>query len=320
MMQTNAPTEPQIQSPHVQQEPLWIRAEKIKLLFQQLLSNPLHEEFVWQYATQIRAFFHRHWSGGSRLGSFSGNIRLWIDLADHIESQIFLHEMQEGDRGQVRCLKRIWTPGMCFLDIGANIGVQSLLAAQHLGNEGSVHAFEPVQRLAQRLRTNLALNRFSQVQVHPIALSDQFGSTNIWIPRHNNLGMSSLHASTGDFESETIQTSRLDDWTKEQSIHKIDLIKIDVEGHELHVLLGGLKVLRVMRPIITLELSRTHLQRAQTSPEAITDFLVNLGYIAYGISDQGDLISSPQWIEHQNALFAPKELSLNHIQLKAEKS
>lgn len=296
-----------MKSPVLASGPILMRAERVRDLFRQGLSDPEKEFLVWEYAPHIRAFFHQHWKFGSFVSTFDDGICFWVDLSDHIESQVYLHDMQEGDRGLVRLLRRLWTAGKTFVDIGANVGVYTAMAAKRIGSSGTVHAFEPVQSTFKRMQDNIKLNNFSNVKIYNNALSSRTGTASIWIPKHNNKGMSSLHPNATPLDEESITLITLDNVIKQGKIETVDIIKIDVEGHELEVLKGGMDTISEMRPIIALELSREHLCRAETSPEAITELMINCGYRAYGIGEYGEALPMNQWGDHQNALFIPND-------------
>lgn len=128
------------------------------------------------------------------------------------------------------------TKPFVFLDIGANQGLYSILAARNR-NCMAVHAFEPVPPVAALLNANLALNRTRQVVVHPQAISDRSGHVDIaFDARHT--GTSSLVISTHHAVPERARTMRLEtidhrglDALIQPGGTRI-LIKIDVEGHE----------------------------------------------------------------------------------------
>jgi FkbM family methyltransferase len=128
------------------------------------------------------------------------------------------------------------TAPFVFLDIGANQGLYSILAARNR-NCVQVHAFEPVPPVADLLTENLALNRTRKVIVHRRAISDRTGQIEIaFDPRHS--GTSSLSAVRDGAVPDRARTIRLETidhrglnaliGTDETSI----VIKIDVEGHE----------------------------------------------------------------------------------------
>lgn len=123
-----------------------------------------------------------------------------------------------------------------FLDIGANQGLYSILAARNPACI-AVHAFEPVAQVADLLDANLALNHAQGVVVHRQAISDNAGQIEIaFDPRHS--GTSSLVVPRGDMALAGLQTTTLetiDHRALDAVIPAAEariLIKIDVEGHE----------------------------------------------------------------------------------------
>jgi FkbM family methyltransferase len=124
-----------------------------------------------------------------------------------------------------------------FFDIGANRGDYTALitkACQASHASYSVHAFEPMPHSASKFRA-----QFPDVELTEAALSDQSGETDIYSPDDNST-FASLHArkEIGPTEHHTIRTARGDAYCREKNISSIQLLKIDTEGHELHVLQG----------------------------------------------------------------------------------
>lgn len=152
------------------------------------------------------------------------------------------------------CSKR-W-PGL-MLDIGANTGFYSFL---HLSasDQNRVVAFEPDPRVLSILQKNVALNvALPRMTVHPVALSDQTGTTTLFVPLQGHglvESSSSLEAGFKEEHSETIQVpvSRLDDFLP--TSETVSLVKIDVEGHEKHAVSGAEDMLARCRPIVAIEL------------------------------------------------------------------
>ncbi len=274
------------------------------------MAEPAKEALVWEVAPQLRAFFLRN-AGKSRfVARFDEDMRIWISLRDHIECQIFLHGVQEGDRGLIRFLKRVWESGQVFFDVGANVGVQSLMAAKRVGRDGAVHCFEPVDATRQRLQLNLELNDLGHVTVIAAALSNRDGFALISIPRHANKGMATLHAPDGAGAYQRAKLMPLDKYVEESAVAQLDVIKLDVEGHEMRVVEGGANSIARFRPLIACELSRIHLVRAGSSPEAVCRFLRSLDYERWSLSEQGFLREALPLSDHENAVFLPCEMAV----------
>jgi FkbM family methyltransferase len=282
------------------------RAQRVRELFHACLEDPECEPLVWQHAPEVRAFFFRHTSPESFVASFDGDIKIWVSLQDHIESQIYFHEMQERDRGEIRLLKRLWRTGQVFFDVGANVGVFSLMAARRLGGSGHVHAFEPVGPTYERVLRNLALNGFGNVKANELGLSTREGAATMYVPSHRNLGMATPHAPhEAAGRPEGIGLTTLDRYMAEHSLDRIDLIKIDVEGHALEVLRGSRVTLETLRPIIVCGLSEAHLTRAGANQEALIRYLTDLSYRGFRIGEYGELAPVAELGVHENVVFFP---------------
>jgi FkbM family methyltransferase len=151
----------------------------------------------------------------------------------------------------VRLLKKLLEPGDHVIDAGANIGYISLIAAQLVGSDGRVDAFEPAKQNRKRLQHHIDRAGLQQaVHVHSQALSDQVGSTTIHF--FGDSGGGGNHGSTSIFRGESeptdcyqVQTLPLDDHLDGR---EPKLIKIDVEGAEPLVVTGMKNCLLSNRP------------------------------------------------------------------------
>jgi FkbM family methyltransferase len=135
------------------------------------------------------------------------------------------------------------------LDIGANVGHHTLFYGL-MGASGI--AFEPNQPSASLVREKLITNQLAGWQVVEVALSDHSGEMQLSLPDSNNLGSASLEYNVGS-RSVHVPVVRGDNCPSIQALSSIDYVKIDVEGHELSVLLGLKHTLRLHRPIIFFE-------------------------------------------------------------------
>jgi FkbM family methyltransferase len=148
--------------------------------------------------------------------------------------------------------------GRTMLDIGANAGFHALCATSTFG---TVHAFEPVPQTAARLRANVAASGLdAKVSVHETALSDREGSISMKIePGH--CGANRI-AGDGDDCSIEVPMGTLDRIAERDSIRDVDLVKIDVEGHERSVIAGGAGLVARDLPRIVVELGSVERYRA----------------------------------------------------------
>jgi FkbM family methyltransferase len=165
---------------------------------------------------------------------------------------------------------------MTFLDIGANIGYFSLLAAAAIGSSGRVVAFEPTPTVASRLRENILLNRFTNVTVVEAAVSGRDGHAQL-SQSTEDPEANSLFGPAGEGMVK-VATVSLDDELLRRKITGVDVIKIDAEGSELEVLKGARRLLTTERPAIVLELNPLALESGGTTPDEVLSQLKEYGY------------------------------------------
>jgi FkbM family methyltransferase len=144
-----------------------------------------------------------------------------------------------------RFLQGVLKPGMTVVDVGANSGYYSLIAARLVGSEGHVYAFEPVAGPFEKLRRNVALNGFRNVTIIQSAVASGMGRSIVYpsLVKHND-GLGSLlpgpdRSTTG----ESIPVVSLDHVVKRLVGRRVHVIKVDVEGNEAEVFLGARSLL-----------------------------------------------------------------------------
>jgi len=243
---------------------------------------------------------------------FDGCLSLELSLGGHMGSQIFWYGSYS--RHILRVMDALLEPGMTVVDVGANLGEITLVAARRVGAAGRVLAFEPVDSIADRLDRNVAMNDLFQVTVLRSGLSDQEGTAEIYTslrPFHDHThheGLSSLYADEErDSRVQTITLTTLDAACAEQGIGRLDLLKIDVEGAELAVLRGGEKTIAAMRPWIIVEVNRGTSRNAAVRPEQILELLSAHGYRFFRIDRRQPLteITTETLGRFENVLARP---------------
>lgn len=136
------------------------------------------------------------------------------------------------------CLK----PGMTVVDVGANIGYYTVMAALAIGNNGHVIAYEPAPENFSFLKSNISLNKLSNVIAVQKALSDHSGIETLYLTE-NNKGTHSFANNRKVKKSITVPTDTLDNSLEKMGTEHVDIIKMDVEGAEPMVISGMDKTL-----------------------------------------------------------------------------
>jgi FkbM family methyltransferase len=198
------------------------------------------------------------------------------DLDDHVgRSAFFVGEL---DRKITWICKQIVRNGDTVLDIGANIGMVTVLLSDLVGKNGSVHSFEPNPSLCDGINRTISHNGITNVTLHPIALGSKQDTVELIIPNHNR-GAASMVWNKGrtDCDVVNVRVVPLDEICKNNKINSIRFIKIDVEGFENEVFLGAQQLLSTIQPdAILFELNwRTE---RQFSEEPLIKLLHGYGY------------------------------------------
>jgi len=165
-----------------------------------------------------------------------------------------------------------------FWDIGANIGGVSLRAGLNpLIKE--VHSFEPNSRTRKILLNHVALNPKSPITVHAVALSDKDENRELALPPDENSGVASLVIeNTNSSNRETVQCIKIDSLIRAKKLAYPSLIKIDVEGWELPVLVGAKELFKNHPPkAVVFETLYRENEVTKMDP-AISNFFLENGY------------------------------------------
>jgi FkbM family methyltransferase len=175
-------------------------------------------------------------------------------------------------------IKRLVRPGMRCLDLGAQTGFYTCLMASLTGPDDRIYAFEPLRSSFEILERNIAENRFEdRVSAFPLAASSH--AAVIEGSRVCNMFVAGL-ASGG--ERLQIETCRVDDVVTES----IDLIKIDIEGHEPAAIEGMKGLLARCRPVILTEANEYWLRTCSNSSAG--DYVKLLSSFGYDVYEAGD--------------------------------
>ena len=185
-----------------------------------------------------------------------GGIRMSFDLTDSQVRGWYI--MTSVPSKEIRVYQKELRPGGVFIDVGANIGFMSAIAASCVGTSGEVHSFEPAPQYYAKLAELANNNPNYQIITNQVALGDSKGTITLNISEGLNIGWNSVVPGfvpqKNIKESIQVPLVRLDDYVAEKGLTKISLAKIDAEGFEFPVLRGMELILKEYKPVILCEI------------------------------------------------------------------
>jgi FkbM family methyltransferase len=179
-----------------------------------------------------------------------------------------------------RALRGYLKPGGVFVDVGANEGFFSIIAARLVGPTGLVVAVEPQSRLKPVLMTNCQLNNAHSIHIVNVAVSNVSGFSLLHLSPDTNPGSTALWRSTRyKLPTERVETLTLSAVFDRQKLEYADLVKMDIEGAEYEAILGSRELFRSGRVgALALELHPAAIQKRGLDAGAIDCFLRDAGY------------------------------------------
>ncbi len=159
--------------------------------------------------------------------------------------------------------------GDWVLDIGANVGTYTLRCSSLVGLKGRVFSFEPIQDTFELLTANASYARYKNITLFNVAASDKVDLASMDVPAAKDTGMSDFYRAQitkdgGKYSVLTLNTDAL------KFPHRIKLVKMDAEGHELQILKGMRNLIKRDKPIFIIE----------DDTEGVEEFLEKHGYSA----------------------------------------
>lgn len=202
----------------------------------------------------------------------------------------YRHEVQE-----IKALTQGLMKDDLAIDVGANKGGY-LWSLSHAVPKGRVFAFEPQPIFFSYLKRNCPRAFLDNVHIEPFGLSDREGVFSLAVPGSDPTSpAASFEEAVKNREphqSYEVQVTTLDNYFADIAGH-VGAIKIDVEGHELAVLKGGVKTILKNKPVIVCESENRHITHGQVGD--VLNFIINLGY-------EG-------WFIHRDHLVSLKEFN-----------
>jgi FkbM family methyltransferase len=202
----------------------------------------------------------------------------WVDPV----SLLGVRLTREGtfEENMILTLEKFLKPGSIFVDLGANEGYFTVIAARLCGSAGRVIAIEPQDRLQPVIKENVRLNGSPSVSVVHAAIGDMSGTVKIQLtPSTNNGGSGIGRRSNYRLPSQDVGMQTLAQVLDAQLLAEVDLMKVDIEGFEYEALLGSPQVFEQHRvKALALELHPTLLAGRGRDAADIEAMLTRCGY------------------------------------------
>ena len=204
------------------------------------------------------------------------------------------------------------TPGMTVVDIGANLGYFTVIAAGSVGKSGKVFSYEPNPHNFALLQKNIAANGFTNVRALSIALSDERGTRELFFGDNQTTHSFGDKRNTG--RSESVVTDTLDNSLKTLGHSRVDVLKMDIEGAE-PLALEGMRETIERNPalVILFEFHPKAIQRLTRSPLEFLARFKELGFSLSAIDENRRTRVAVDDIAAFTESFRDKELSKNLI-------
>lgn len=242
--------------------------------------------------------------------------KMYVRLNDNFIGAVIARDKQY-EAHVTRVLGEQLSHGSTFIDVGANIGYFSLLAASIVGPAGRVIAFEPDQANCDLLRASMAANNFEKViELQPFAVAEARQRLRFTPPGIDSNGrvVNTAELANGGDTLVTVEAVALDELLAD--IDRVDVIKLDIEGAEARAWRGMQNLVQRHRPKVLFEFSPILLrQTSQIDPAAFLAEVEKAGYELFIITPEGDTGEKPDTIEAILEQYAAS--GLTHLDLFA---
>lgn len=249
------------------------------------------------FGAKILFFFVKLFVRKNKVIVKRNNVNFELDLGEGIDLSIYLFGNFQGHVFTNTHISVDASSQPVIIDVGANIGAMSLRFAEQY--KATVYSFEPTDYAYGKLKRNLELNPdlASRIFVTQCFLSDKNEDNPSLIAysswRVDGKSFSETHPLHGGsaMEAKNVPSFKLDDWIKSNNITKVDLIKIDTDGHEFEVLSGAAEMLAQFKPDIIFEASVYQMKENGAQFSDFEKLLRPLGYKIYNARNNKEITS-----------------------------
>ena len=216
--------------------------------------------------------------GGTPVEVDAYGFRLMIDPSDRqVSLSLLLHGKYEPE--ETSLFDRTLRPGMVVVDVGANLGIYTLLAGRGVGPAGRVVAIEPDPTTFELLAANVARNAMSNVSLLRCAVAAEPGTMSLYrVPGHPALASLSRSNARSTAERVDVEVTTLDAALSELGIERINVLKLDAQGAEIDILRGARETISRARPTMFVEYWPAGLSGMGHEPEELLAQFDEWGY------------------------------------------
>ena len=176
-------------------------------------------------------------------------------------------------------------PGDTVVDIGANVGLYTAIAARAVGSAGRVISLEPHLESYSYLQKTIAINGLTHVRAVNAACGDHSGTVDLFLTDENKAD-SRLYDVTGARPRTTVEMVTLDDLLEREGVRKVDVIKMDIQGAEALALKGMRRTLRTPGKLtLVCEFWPWGITAAGGSPREFIEELSSHGFTFHSIDE-----------------------------------
>lgn len=246
-------------------------------MYKQIKGHPYTPDVIETYSKFTKADFYDFELDNIKF-------KIFLDPENNgVDRDIFTYKHYEPHI--LRAIRKNLDKDSIFLDIGGNIGQHSLFSSYFAKK---VYSFEPITRIYNQMLSSINMNNIFNVVPYNIGIGDENTSLDIF-GSDINMGGSSLITSENRYKVQTVKIFKLDDVFDKIGIEKVDLIKIDVEGFELQVLMGAKETIDMYKPKILIEYSPYFYNKYDVEISSkIFSFLKDRDYVLINLDKEGN--------------------------------
>ncbi|MCC5790912.1 MAG: FkbM family methyltransferase [Opitutales bacterium] len=205
-------------------------------------------------SSRLNSILSKYFSGFTEVIKIStrDGLKWEIPIASYVDCKIAMETLE---LPILRFISEQNLSGAYVVDMGANVGGVTVRLAKAVGSSGKVIAYEPNPVIAERLRKNLLLNSFNQVEIIQMGVWSEPGSFELHLPHHHNAGTASILDKESNINGTVVEidVEAFDFRWKQLECPNIKLVKMDIQGAEKEALKGMSHMLNKCKPNVIIE-------------------------------------------------------------------